>query len=233
MLDLKSLLEAIIVSNSTEDAITLIENRFNHDYTTFHLLANPNAGIDNPFVRTTYPAAWVTHYLLNNFSVVDPIVAKAKAEGESFCWSELSAQAAMMPIVKASIEFGLGTSGYSFVFTDERGRVGLFSVNSRMSQREWTDYITPLLDDFETILPVLHAKALNEATAAAMGVPNLTPRESECLALSSEGKSYSEIAIFLNLSDHTVRSYLKMARIKLDCVTLAQAVGKATRAGLI
>jgi len=233
MLNLESLLEEIVMSNSTEDAIKLIENRFDHDYTTFHLLANPHAGIDNPFVRTTYPAEWVTHYLLHNYAVEDPIVAKAKTDGESFCWSELPAQAAMMPIFTASIEFGLGTSGYSFVFTDERGRVGLFSINSRMPQREWTKYMTPLLDEFETILPVLHAKALNEATAASMGIPNLTPRECECLKLSSDGKSYSEIAIILNLSDHTVRSYLKMARIKLECVTLAQAVGKATRVGLI
>lgn len=233
MSKLKNLLEAIVISNSTEEAILLVENHYDHDHTTFHLLANPSAGIDNPFVRTTYSAEWVTHYLLNNYVVEDPIVAKAKAEGESFCWSELPARAAMMPIFKASAKFGLGTSGYSFVFTDERGRVGLFSVNSRMQLREWIEYITPRLDEFETILPVLHAKALNESTATSLGLPNLTPRECECLTLSSAGKSYTEIAIILNLSDHTVRSYLKMARVKLECVTLAQAVGKATRVGLI
>ena len=50
---------------------------------------------------------------------------------------------------------------------------------------------------------------------------------------TAEGKVHTEIAIILNLSEHTVRGYLKDARIKLDSVSLAQAVSKAASLGLI
>lgn len=227
------ILDGIVACNATTDALKLIEAGYRHDFTTFHLLSNPTAGIDNPFVRTTYPDAWVTQYLLNNFAVIDPVIEKAMADGESFCWSELQLQPRHLPMFRAANAYGLGACGYSFVYEDDRGRRGLFSLNTRMEPRAWTEYLEPLLDEFETILPILHAKAVSEATAEGSDLPRLTPREYECLRYSSEGKSYSDIAIILSLSEHTVRSYLKLARIKLDCVTLAQAVAKAVRMRII
>ena len=64
-------------------------------------------------------------------------------------------------------------------------------------------------------------------------LPQLSRREIECLRWTAEGKTHTEIAIILNLSEHTVRGYLKDARTKLDCVTLAQAVSKGSSLGLI
>lgn len=226
-------LEAILKANSTKDALEVVQSAYKHDFTTFHLLANPAENLDNPFVRTTYPDAWVTHYLLNNYAGVDPVVERSLGECSSFGWHELQPTAKSMPIFKAASKFGIGQSGYSFVFEDARGRRGLFSLNASMETPAWIRYIEPLVDEFETILPILHGKAVSESTAEIKGAPKLTPREYECLKFSSLGKSYTEIAIILSLSEHTVRSYLKLARIKLDCVTLAQAVAKAVRMRII
>ncbi|GFE51893.1 LuxR family transcriptional regulator [Roseobacter cerasinus] len=230
---LNKTLDRIVEANATADAIRIVQDNYAHDFTTFHLLANPAEKLDNPFVRTTYPDAWVTHYLLNNYAVVDPVVERALSEGESFGWHELPPSPKAQGMLKAAEQYGVGQSGYSFVYQDSRGRRGLFSLNSRMPRREWIGYIEPLVDDFETMLPILQAKAVSEAAAESHDAPQLTRRECECLRLSSEGKSYSEIAIILSLSEHTVRSYLKLARIKLDCVTLAQAVAKAVRMRII
>ncbi|MCL3883029.1 autoinducer binding domain-containing protein [Marivita sp. GX14005] len=227
------ILDAIVASNSTRDAIRIVQDAYDHDFTTFHLLVNPAEKLDNPFVRTTYPDAWVTHYLLNNYAGIDPILERALSEGDSFGWHELEPSANTRMMFKAAARFGIGASGYSFVYEDRRGRRGVFSLNSGMEQAAWIRYITPLVDQFETMLPILHSKAVSEATSETSGAPVLTRREYECLRLSSEGKSYSEIAIILSLSDHTVRSYLKLARIKLDCVSLAQAVAKAVRLRII
>lgn len=226
-------LERIVESNSTRDALLIVEEAYDHDFTTFHVLMNTAENIDNPFVRTTYPDAWVTYYLLNNFAVIDPVIEHALAESESFGWHELRPSSEARTMMKTSQKYGIGLSGYSFVYEDGRGRRGLFSLNSRMETREWIRYIEPLLDEFETILPILHSKAVSEAAAESGNASQLTKREFECLRYSSEGKSYSEIAVILSLSEHTVRSYLKMARIKLDCVTLAQAVAKAIRTRII
>jgi DNA-binding CsgD family transcriptional regulator len=50
---------------------------------------------------------------------------------------------------------------------------------------------------------------------------------------TAKGKAHTDIAVILGLSEHTIRGYLKDARMKLDCVTLAQAVSKASALGLI
>ena len=231
--ELEKLLDTIVEANSTLDALNIIQAAYKHDYTTYHLLRNPAEKLDNPFVRTTYPDAWITHYLLNNFVVIDPVVNRALTECESFGWHELRPDSGALPMLKAAASFGIGQCGYSFVYEDGRGRRGLFSINSSMEAPAWRRYVAPLLDEFETILPILHSKAVSEAAAELHGSPLLTRREHECLRFSSQGKSYSEIAIILSLSEHTVRSYLKMARIKLDCVTLAQAVAKAVRMRMI
>lgn len=229
----EAFLEEIAQAEDTADAIRLIEEAYEHDFTTFHVLANPAQLVDNPFVRTTYPDAWVTQYLLNNYAKIDPVVEKAFLEGESFNWDECRLSTRHKPLFEAMLKFGIGQSGYSFVFEDELGRHGLFSINSRMEPREWRNYIEPKVDEFEKILPLLHAKAMREIDSEKGDAPRLTTREYECLRLSSEGHSYSEIAKILDLSEHTVRGYLKMVRIKLACTTLAQAAAKAVRLRLI
>ena len=62
---------------------------------------------------------------------------------------------------------------------------------------------------------------------------NLSRREMQCLNLIADGKTYSEVAIILGISEHTVRDYFRSLRYKLNCSTLAQVVGKAKTLKLI
>jgi LuxR family transcriptional regulator, quorum-sensing system regulator BjaR1 len=61
----------------------------------------------------------------------------------------------------------------------------------------------------------------------------LTLRELDCLRWTAEGKTSSEIAAIIKLSEHTVNHYLIAAARKLDCVNRVQAVAKALRMGLL
>lgn len=61
----------------------------------------------------------------------------------------------------------------------------------------------------------------------------LTQRELDCLHWTSAGKTSSEIAEILGLSEHTVNHYLNRAARKLDSVNRTQAVATALRTGLI
>ena len=66
-----------------------------------------------------------------------------------------------------------------------------------------------------------------------LSVNKFSPRELECLRWVAKGKTYIEVAMILNISDHTVRTYLKTARMKLGSVTLAQAASEAQILGLL
>ena len=61
----------------------------------------------------------------------------------------------------------------------------------------------------------------------------LSPRELEAVHWVANGKTSSEIASILSLSEHTVNTYINNAIRKLDCVNRTQLVAKALRLHLI
>ena len=62
---------------------------------------------------------------------------------------------------------------------------------------------------------------------------HLTKREIEVVRWTAQGKTSSEIAAILSLSDHTVNAYMNNAIKKLECVNRTQLVAKAIRLKLI
>lgn len=66
-----------------------------------------------------------------------------------------------------------------------------------------------------------------------IAVSLLTARELEVLHWAANGKTSTEIAAILSLSDHTVNTYMNSAMRKLDCVNRTQLVAKALRMHLI
>ena len=227
------ILNDILTSGSVQSSIEIIARRYGIEYVTFHMISTISTGIDNPFVRTTYPAQWVSHYLLNNFVNCDPILRKARKSNTPFCWDEIEPNSAETRLFRKAQEFGLGAQGFSIPSSDPLGRKSVMSLNSAMSDSDWSTLIAHHRDDLLGLATDVHLQAVAEAYAEQDDLPKLSPREYECLRWTSEGKTYSEIAIILDLSEHTVRSYLRVVRLKLDSVSLAQAVGRASRIGLI
>ena len=68
------------------------------------------------------------------------------------------------------------------------------------------------------------------ANKAGMG---LTPRETEILRWISHGKTASEIALIVSVSEHTVNSHTATILKKLDVVNRTQMVAKAIREQII
>ncbi|WP_432994151.1 response regulator [Dactylosporangium sp. CA-233914] len=65
------------------------------------------------------------------------------------------------------------------------------------------------------------------------GLPRLSPREREVLALLASGHDATRIAAALELSVHTVRDYIKTLRAKLGVRSQLDAVLTADRFGLV
>ena len=79
------------------------------------------------------------------------------------------------------------------------------------------------------------ARALLTAGAAGPTDPpaDLTPRESQVLALVAEGLTNKAIAQRLSISDHTVKFHVNAILGKLNAQSRTDAVVRATRQGLI
>lgn len=227
------ILDDILAAGLVQESIRIVAEHFGVEHITFHMISSVSSGLDNPFVRTTYPANWVSHYLLNNYVSCDPILRKAIKGNSPFCWSEIEPSSAEMRLFRKAQEFGLGRHGFSIPCADPFGRKSVLSLNSGMDQSAWVAFLDQHREALTGLTMDLHLQAVAEAFAEQDDIPQLSPREYECLRWTAEGKTYSEIAIILDLSEHTVRSYLRVARLKLDSVSLAQAVGRASRVGLI
>jgi LuxR family transcriptional regulator len=72
-----------------------------------------------------------------------------------------------------------------------------------------------------------------EALISLDSISGLNDREIQIVRWTSEGKTSSEIAIILGLSEHTVNSYIASILRKLHVVNRAQMVASALRNGLI
>jgi len=83
------------------------------------------------------------------------------------------------------------------------------------------DFVTAVLPDSP-----LTSDALPEFT-------ELTPRESEVLALLAEGLTNKAIAHQLEISDHTVKFHVNAILSKLNAQSRTEAVVQATRLGLL
>jgi DNA-binding CsgD family transcriptional regulator len=175
----------------------------------------------------------VSHYLLNNLVIHDPILRQAMANDAPFFWGDLTPTAEEAAVLNASREFGIGQSGYTLRTKDELGRISVLSLNSEVPDDQWRDYVAQTEGFWTNLAWDLHCKSIAEASDSKLVLPKLSRRELECLKWISKGKTYAEIAIILNISEHTVRDYLRSLRHKLDSLSLAQAVAKASALGLI
>ena len=92
--------------------------------------------------------------------------------------------------------------------------------------------------DFGRILPELVVRESvldrhNDTRRVAQPEDQLTSRESECLHWMAAGKTSSEIAIVLSISESTVNFHLKNILVKLNASNRVHAVAKALSRSLI
>jgi DNA-binding NarL/FixJ family response regulator len=105
---------------------------------------------------------------------------------------------------------------------------------------EFVEVINELRAGGSPISPVIARQLLKRLRPAEVGpareVPDnhkLSPRETEILSLIAKGFSFAEIARLLEISPHTVTTYVKKIYQKLAVHSRGEAVYEASKMGLI
>jgi DNA-binding CsgD family transcriptional regulator len=225
-------LEAVDKASSVLDAIYAVRDFYRIDHATYHL-APIDAGMDAPYVKSTYSDHWLSRYLIRGYVRVDPVVREGFQRQLPFFWSDLPLSEDARDLMADAFLHGLGASGYSIPVVDKHVRRALFSLNSTMDEESWRVLIERNRSGLLEVASKIHRKAIADLFGNADPVPRLAPREIEVLHWAAEGKDYKAIATLLNVSAFTVRSHLRSLRYKLDCANLTQAVAKATKLGLL
>ena len=203
-------------------------------FATFQFTQSRPDQYGGPFVKTTYPEKWVNHYLQHNLMHSDPVVRHSFNSEKPFFWSEVKLTNDEQLMMLKAISFGLSSVGYSVPTKDVGPYRGLFSINAdKNADGDWEKIVVQDEIQWKEVALKIHKMAREEVDPGNEYTYHFSKREMECLYLIADGKTYREVANIFGISEHTVRGYFRSLRFKLNCVTLAQVVGKAKTLGLI
>ena len=227
------ILLVVIDEPDIERGLKLVREKLGFTHAVYHLAQNVNLKIDLPYFKSTYPSEWLGHYLRKMYYLIDPVVTAGFESKMPFLWSDLEIETdAQREFFADAEEHGIGNCGYTVPIIDKSGRRAAFSVTGQDDPEAWAERIQWLDFTLQELAQMFHRRALIDLYKGE-NIPSLSPRELECLSWTTQGKDANTIAAILEISEYTVRDYLKSARQKLGCATIAQAVYQATRLRLI
>ncbi len=227
------LLLRIVDEQNIETALSLVRDVGHYTNVVYHMAYRTNSPTDMPFFKSTYPPQWLGHYVLNQYQEIDPVFLQGFERVEPFFWSDLDlGDEKVAAFFEDAEKHGAGRNGFSIPLIDKAKRKAIFTVTSDLPEKDWKLKIDTEKTSLEQIGDVLHRKAILQIYGTDEG-PSLAPREIECLYWTAQGKDVVGVAYILNISNHTARDYLKSARMKLGCRTIAQAIHLATKRRLI
>jgi LuxR family transcriptional regulator, quorum-sensing system regulator BjaR1 len=220
-----------------------------YGFASYNFLDAGNLHDDVPYYFCTVDPRWEATYRDNNFIDGDPYVSKARRTNTPFTWASLPTpprtggrKPMAQKIMDAALDFRLN-EGFlvPFHFRDTLGRYGAalivylwedkpdrleFMLSERRHELHlitiyWAQRVVEIIaqQKRERGSPFAMVEELNNA--------NLTDRERGVLQWAARGKTVSETAEILKISDNTVETYLKLAYQKLNVVNKTHAVAKA------
>lgn len=183
-------------------------------------------------IRSNYNPEWIGCYMNNHYASIDPVVINAVRSVRPLVWDE--------DIFSQSPEFWEEARSYNLNVGWSQAVHGANRVSSMLSfarshdelshseledRSAYMTWITQLLHEgiCKFLLPVYLPEAFIE----------LTPKESEVLRWTAEGKTSHEIGIIMNVSHKTVNFHLGNAVTKLNASNKTSAAIKAIALRLI
>ncbi len=229
-----SAIEAVAAIRGMERTVDAVRTAFQMKHLSYLAARYGSDPAKDPFVRSTYPAMWVARYLLKRYWRIDPIMREGFRRSAPFDWADIDrSDPKVAQFFADAARFHVGSNGLLIPLTNRNSQRGILSVSSDLTGAAWSEYKKVFLKDLIEVGTALHRRGVKELFGDEGPPPRLSPREKEVLRWVAEGKEVPDIAIITGLSEHTVRTYLKSARLKLECGTKTQAAVKAVRLNLL
>lgn len=187
------------------------------------------------FVVSNYPREWQALYLQKNYLRIDPVVTNAKHGPPLFSWSgedtRRSGRRDISQFFSDAARFGIRSGLSVSVPVEFRDRM-VFTLAGEQPKVHLEGGIDPVTA--AVAVAFVHSRLAGATSDASLASDvKLSPREAECLRWFAEGVSMPDIAVMLDISARSVRSYIDEATRKLGAANNRQAGTIATRMGLI
>lgn len=189
------------------------------------------AGPESYFAYHNLPEWWDKTYRENNYVHIDPFAQMGLKKTGPYRWADCydNLTPAQEAMIADSKEHGLNF-GINFPMHSSKGGFGIVLFGAK------TDFdFSP--DDL-IFLEIL-ARYSYDQISAILGDPaeiaqlTLSERERDILTLVAQGKTNWEIGAILNLSEYSVRDYLKDVSKRMQTSNRTHSVTRAIQLGLI
>ncbi|MDF1727988.1 MAG: LuxR family transcriptional regulator [Sulfitobacter sp.] len=195
---------------------------------------------DDFVILTNFPKAYREPFLSRRLYRHAPMVQWALREDGACSWDtlpELIRQAPDQEMAGRVMAFNIAhgvTAGYTLSFPSnserKKGAIALVPPPG-VDQARVNDIWAEKGEDISLINEMAHLKVLSLPHPGAAN--GLTARQREALEWVGDGKTSSDIALLMGVSQATVEKHLRLAREVLGVETTAQAVLKAAYANQI
>jgi len=237
-LNLAQALDFIERVQSMDDSARVISeferiiDRFGCTMFSAGFVENPGRCV-TPILISTWPEEWQAHWVEKKYWHIDPIVHANLVRTEPFEWKEIFKISTKegREVFHEARAFGL-TDGFTVPSHDLSGPINTVTVVGE--KLDWAPKERAMMHMlclyFVGTLKRLmgEGRDLEEEPA-----PKFTAREIQVINYIAAGKTSSEVADILNISDNTVAFHMKRILSKLDCHTRTQAVVEAYRRGYL
>ena len=200
----------------------------------YHATHLPGCVRTNPILMLSYDPVWVGRYVREDYFAIDPVVRAGRGGFLPIDWSTLdrSSSGARHLFTEAE-SHGVGRQGITIPIRGPNGERAIFTLTSNICLDRWEREKPAYLREYHAVAHFFHERAVQLSGLRAARPPRLSRREQQCVQLLALGRQGKTIAHLLEISEPAVRLYLKTARHKLGCATMAQLVARAIALDLI
>lgn len=183
----------------------------------------------------SYGETWGRRYEEQEYWRIDPVVDSALKSFLPIDWKKADwSSKRRRQFLREAVDIGVGNQGYTIPIRGPDGQFAIFTVNKNTTDDNWARYIEEFKSDFLVVAHFFHQKVLEiERVFGPAPVPQLSSREKEALTHLSVGKSRSQAAYEMKISENTLRIYLDSARHKLAALNTTHAVAVGVQRGIL
>jgi DNA-binding CsgD family transcriptional regulator len=190
---------------------------------------------DGALGAVTYSPEWGARYAESDYQRIDPVVEGALKSFVPLDWKTLDwSTPQRKKFQREAIECGLGNQGYTIPIRGPDGQFAIFLVNNHCSDEAWERFLAEHKGALLIVSHFFHQKVLDvEKVFGEPTAPKLSMREVDALRYLAVGKSRSQTAHSLNISENTLRVYIDSARHKLGALNVTHAIAIGVNKGIL
>ena len=176
-----------------------------------------------------YPRSWVSLYMAERYSEIDPVLALGHCRHGPVKWSVASWKARRGSRLRSFQTQAINHGLCSGLTISVEGSYGSRLMLTLTSGSRYPDLpVLPHSKKAEQAVLAIHYRL--RALDTELNIDPrmaLTPREVQCLRWVAQGKRVEDIAMIAQINKRTVRHYLDNAREKLGAATIPQMIAIA------